>query len=60
MLLGRLKPGDIPARVRINAIQEMVDNSIRVHCVKVNNGWQEIDTPEDFENAIQKNEKAKN
>ena len=41
-------------------IQEMVDNSIRVHCVKVNNGWQEIDTPEDFENAIQKNEKAKN
>ena len=32
-------------------IQEMVDHSTNVYCVKINNGWQEIDTFEDLENA---------
>ncbi len=31
--------------------QEMVDNSIPVHCVKIQNGWKELDTQEDFNNA---------
>lgn len=33
MLLGRLKPGDIPARVRIDAIQEMVEKYFRINTV---------------------------
>ena len=32
--------------------QEMVDNSIPVHCVKIQNGWKELDTQEDFNNVI--------
>lgn len=31
--------------------QEMVDNSISIHCVKIKNGWKELDTQEDFYNA---------
>jgi L-glutamine-phosphate cytidylyltransferase len=31
--------------------QEMVDNSIAIHCVKIKNGWKELDTQEDFYNA---------
>jgi L-glutamine-phosphate cytidylyltransferase len=34
-------------------IQEMVDCSVKVHCVKIHNGWKEIDTEEDFKNAIE-------
>lgn len=33
-------------------IQELVDNSIPVKCVAIHNGWQEIDTVEDFNKAI--------
>lgn len=33
-------------------IQELVDNSVKVFCVKINNGWKEIDTMEDFKNAV--------
>jgi choline kinase len=32
-------------------IQEMVDQSVVVHCVPIENGWKEIDTAEDFYNA---------
>ena len=32
-------------------LQELVDNSIPVHCVKIQNGWKELDTQEDFNNA---------
>ena len=32
-------------------IQELVDNSVKVFCVKVQNGWKEIDTMEDLQNA---------
>jgi L-glutamine-phosphate cytidylyltransferase len=32
-------------------IQEMVDNAIPISCVRINNGWREIDTLEDLENA---------
>lgn len=31
--------------------QEMVDNSIPIHCAKIKNGWRELDTQEDFYNA---------
>lgn len=34
-------------------IQEIVDNGVKVTCVPVRNGWQEIDTEEDFNNATQ-------
>ena len=34
-------------------IQEMVDRSVNVCCVKINNGWKEIDTMEDFQNAVE-------
>ena len=32
-------------------IQEMVDNSVVVHCIPIENGWREIDTIEDFTKA---------
>ena len=32
-------------------IQELVDNSVVVHCVPVENGWKEIDTAEDYYKA---------
>jgi L-glutamine-phosphate cytidylyltransferase len=32
-------------------IQELVDNSVAVHCVPIENGWREIDTAEDFYKA---------
>ena len=32
-------------------IQEMVDHSVVVHCVPIENGWRELDTAEDFNNA---------
>jgi L-glutamine-phosphate cytidylyltransferase len=35
-------------------IQELVDSSVKVSCVKVHNGWKEIDTMEDFQNALVK------
>jgi choline kinase len=34
-------------------IQEMVDCSVEVKCVKIRNGWKEIDTMEDFRNAAE-------
>ena len=33
-------------------IQELVDNAVKVKCIPICNGWQEIDTIEDFEKAI--------
>ena len=33
-------------------IQELVDCSVKVNCVKIHNGWKEIDTMEDFKNAV--------
>jgi choline kinase len=33
-------------------IQELVDCSVKVNCVKIHNGWKEIDTREDYENAV--------
>ena len=33
-------------------IQEMVDLGVPVHCVIIERGWKEIDTVEDYENAI--------
>lgn len=33
-------------------IQEMVDLGVPVHCVMIERGWKEIDTVEDYENAI--------
>jgi choline kinase len=32
--------------------QEMVDDLVPIHCVKIQNGWKELDTQEDFNNAI--------
>ena len=32
-------------------IQEMVDHSVVVHCVPIENGWRELDTAEDFNKA---------
>jgi L-glutamine-phosphate cytidylyltransferase len=34
-------------------IQELVDNSVEVSCVKICNGWKEIDTVEDYKNAAE-------
>ena len=33
-------------------IQELVDIGIRVHCVIIESGWKEIDTVEDYKNAL--------
>ena len=33
-------------------IQEMVDLGVSVHCVIIKRGWKEIDTVEDYENAL--------
>ena len=43
-------------------IQEMIDNSVIVHCIPIENGWREIDTVEDFTKAkfFLKTQKVKN
>lgn len=33
-------------------IQDMVDLGVPVHCVIINRGWKEIDTVDDYENAL--------
>lgn len=33
-------------------LQEMVDQNVKIHCVTVKGGWKEIDTAEDYQNAI--------
>ena len=33
-------------------IQEMVDLGVSVHCTIIERGWREIDTVEDYENAL--------
>lgn len=33
-------------------LQEMVDLGVSIHCVIIERGWKEIDTVEDFENAL--------
>ncbi len=33
-------------------IQDMVDSGIKVHCVTIRGGWQEIDTIEDYNKAL--------
>ena len=35
-----------------NMIQEMVDLGVSVHCTIIERGWREIDTVEDYENAL--------
>ena len=33
-------------------MQEMVDQGVKIHCLDVKGGWKEIDTVEDYQNAI--------
>ena len=40
-------------------LQELVDRSEKVVCIPIRNGWREVDTIEDFNNAIKDLEMGK-